>query len=161
MRGPKPKPTQLKIIQGNPGKRALNKNEPKPNCGIPDPPEHLSERALKEWKRIVPHLLANKLLTHLDMAALSAYCVAYGRWAEAELSILKTGKIIKTHKGNIIQSPMVGIANTAMLLMDRFGVQFGYTPSARVRLSVEDSDDTDEMAEFLKRATERKEVNAG
>jgi len=31
MAGRKPKPTALKIIEGNPGKRPLNKNEPKPD----------------------------------------------------------------------------------------------------------------------------------
>ena len=28
--GRKPKPTRLKLIDGNPGKRAINKNEPAP-----------------------------------------------------------------------------------------------------------------------------------
>ncbi|MEQ8198694.1 MAG: phage terminase small subunit P27 family, partial [Clostridiaceae bacterium] len=29
-RGRKPKPTAIKVLEGNPGKRPLNKNEPKP-----------------------------------------------------------------------------------------------------------------------------------
>jgi hypothetical protein len=30
-RGPSPKPTSLKVLQGNPGKRKINKSEPKPH----------------------------------------------------------------------------------------------------------------------------------
>ena len=30
MPGPKPKPTRLKVLQGNPGHQKLPKNEPKP-----------------------------------------------------------------------------------------------------------------------------------
>ena len=34
-RGRKPKPTVLKELEGNPGRRPLNKNEPKPNKKAP------------------------------------------------------------------------------------------------------------------------------
>ena len=159
MRGRKPKPTQLKILQGNPGHQKINKNELQPGYSIPDPPDHLSEVALEEWNRIAPLFFAQKLMSPIYMAALAAYCQAYGRWVEAEEELAVEGSTIKTSNGNIIQNPLVGIANTAMLLMDRFGVQFGYTPSAIARLGRKDTDDTDEMAEFLKRANERKEVD--
>lgn len=35
MRGRKPKPTYLKLLNGNPGKRALNEQEPKPERALP------------------------------------------------------------------------------------------------------------------------------
>lgn len=37
MRGPKPTPTALKVIRGNPGKRALPENEPTPQLGAAAP----------------------------------------------------------------------------------------------------------------------------
>jgi hypothetical protein len=40
MRGRRPKPTPVKVLTGNPGKRPLNKNEPRPDVLIPEcPPE--------------------------------------------------------------------------------------------------------------------------
>ena len=36
--GTKPKPTHLKLITGNPGKRALNRKEAKAKAAIPAPP---------------------------------------------------------------------------------------------------------------------------
>ena len=34
-RGRKPKPTNLKVLEGNPGQRPLNDNEPKPGKKAP------------------------------------------------------------------------------------------------------------------------------
>jgi P27 family predicted phage terminase small subunit len=42
-RGPAPTPTHLRILKGNPGKRPLNKAEPKPEKGPVDPPDWLVE----------------------------------------------------------------------------------------------------------------------
>lgn len=49
----RPKATALKILEGNPGRREINKNEPKPDTGIPPMPEWLKDypRAVEEWKR--------------------------------------------------------------------------------------------------------------
>jgi P27 family predicted phage terminase small subunit len=133
--GPKPKPTALKRLAGNPGQRKLNDNEPKPS-GIPTCPRHLSEEAKKEWKRVSKELLACGLLTSIDRAALAAYCACYARWAESETNIQKFGTVIKTQNGNAIQNPYVGVANRALDLMHKFEIEFGMTPSSRSRLSV-------------------------
>src|SRR5262249_22001030 len=42
MRGRRPKPTRLKVITGNPGKRPLNEHEPRPEPQIPPCPSELS-----------------------------------------------------------------------------------------------------------------------
>ena len=79
----KPKPTRLKLIDGNPGKRPINAREPNPMAGVPTCPAHLSPRAKAEWKRLARQMNALGIVTELDRAALAAYCQAYGRWAEA------------------------------------------------------------------------------
>lgn len=38
MAGRRPKPTHLKVVTGNPGKRKLNDKEPTPAKEIPGPP---------------------------------------------------------------------------------------------------------------------------
>jgi P27 family predicted phage terminase small subunit len=84
MRGRPPKPTVLRIIEGNPGKRPLPANEPRPRPGIPTCPQHLTREAKVECHRISKELQCMGRLTKADRAALAAYCVAWARWIEAE-----------------------------------------------------------------------------
>ncbi len=86
-RGRKPKPTALKILEGNPGKRPLNENEPIPPKGNIKCPTWLLPEAKKEWKRLAPSLEAMGVLTMADLTAFEGYCQAYARWKEAEAFI--------------------------------------------------------------------------
>ena len=52
MAGRKPKPTAIKKLEGNPGKRKLNTKEPIPVKGMPTCPEWLLPEAKKEWDRL-------------------------------------------------------------------------------------------------------------
>jgi len=134
MAGRKPKPIELKRIEGNPGKRPLPE-EIKPSIGETTCPTHLSETAKKEWIRIVPELLNLGLLTNIDRAALAAYCQAFGRWVDAENVINEKGVLYKTAAGNVITSPMLWVANKAMEQMHKFLTEFGLTPSSRARIA--------------------------
>jgi len=136
MKGRKPKPSHLKAVQGNPGKRPLNNREPKPQYTMPKCPDWLSLEAKDEWKYVAGELFKMGLLSHVDRAALAAYCQVYARWREAEKFIKITGLVIMTSYGNEIQSPYVGIANKSLEMMHKFLVEFGMTPSSRSRLSV-------------------------
>lgn len=133
--GRKKLPTNLKVIKGTAQKCRINPNEPKPNPEIPAAPNHLSKEALIEWGRISGQLYRLGLLANIDMAALAAYCQAYGRWVEAELAIKKNGLTIETSNLNVIQNPEVGIANKAMELMHKYLTEFGMTPASRARVS--------------------------
>ena len=84
MRGRKPKPTALKLLEGNPGRRPIRGGEPQPPRNQPTCPAHLSPTAKAEWKRLAQSLNKMGLLTQVDRAVFSAYCQAYGRWVEAE-----------------------------------------------------------------------------
>jgi len=141
--GQKPKPTHLKLITGNPGKRALPRAEARAILALPAVPAHLTDDAKVEWGRVSDELYKIGLLSGIDRAALAAYCQAYGRWVAAERAIatmaagdtLTAGLLIKTTNGNAIQNPLVGTANKAMADMVRYAAEFGMTPSARSRIN--------------------------
>ncbi|MGI6721768.1 MAG: phage terminase small subunit P27 family [Anaerovoracaceae bacterium] len=95
-RGRKPKPTELKVLEGNPGKRTLNKNEPRPDKKAPRCPSWLEDEAKKEWKRMGKVLEQMGLLTDMDMAAFAGYCQAFARWKEAEEFLTQHGTIVRT-----------------------------------------------------------------
>jgi hypothetical protein len=71
MRG-RPKPTSIKVLTGNPGKRRLNHDEPKPPIAIPECPNKLSPAARASWDRLGHAPVGLRMLTALDRAALAA-----------------------------------------------------------------------------------------
>ena len=94
----------------------------------------------------------------MDRAALAAYCQCYARWRRAETELNKLEKSSKsihgalvsvTSNGNLIQNPLVGIANTAMKDMIKYAAEFGMTPSARTRIEASPLvDDEEEQSDF-------------
>lgn len=151
-RGPAPKPTNLKLLQGNPGKRPINKSEPQFPKYVepPKPPSHLNKYGKKEWKRILPVLMNVGLMTEADYAALAAYCQSYGTWVEAEKLIKEKGFTYISDKGNCIQRPEVGIASTAMKNIVTFAREFGMTPSSRSNIKVDATvESKDPFVEFI------------
>ena len=141
----KNKPTALKVLEGNPGRRKILKDPKPPDDGIPEAPNHLDKYGMEEWERIARGLYYMGVLAEIDQSTLGAYCSAYARWrhAEEELSKLaaKSGDIAalvqKTTSGNWIQQPLIGIANKAAGDMMRYAGEFGLTPSARARLAID------------------------
>lgn len=133
-RGRKPKPTAVKLLEGNPGKRPINKREPTPQKVAPKCPTWLNEEAKLEWDRLADKMMNLGTLTEMDMAAFAGYCQSYARWKEAEEFIEKHGTIVKTPSGYWQQVPQVSIAQTNLKIMLKFCSEFGLTPSSRSRM---------------------------
>ena len=136
-RGRRPKPTHLKVITGNPGKRPLNENEPQPEVAIPAAPSHLSARAAERWAEIAPQLARLGVLTEIDSDALSLYCEAWALWVHAKKKVHELGAIVRSPKsGYPVASPYIGIANKAHDQMRALLAEFGMTPSSRSRIEI-------------------------
>lgn len=130
MKGRKPIPTTIKILQGNRGKRPLPVGEPKPQRGVPDRPPFLKGAGREEWDRIVPILNGTGILTLADMAAVSGYCEAWNRFVLAAKSGEKVGNEL------------------AILL--KFIAVLGLSPADRPRIKVPGADaPKDALAEFI------------
>jgi P27 family predicted phage terminase small subunit len=146
-RGPAPTPTALKVLRGNPGRRPLNRAEPRPRPVAPVMPRWLEPEAKAEWRRIVPKLSRVGLLTEVDGACLAGYCQAWARWLAAEALVTKVGQVIKAGSEKyttIKQNPAVVIALAERTSMLQFGARLGLSPSDRGRMSLrEDDDDAD------------------
>jgi P27 family predicted phage terminase small subunit len=73
--GRTPKPTAIKIAEGNKGHREIVADEARFVEGAPDMPSRLDAEARKEWRRLIPILLsARGLLTEADGAELALLC---------------------------------------------------------------------------------------
>lgn len=151
MRGRKPTPTALRLLRGNPGKRRL------PDAGVelpvaaPPAPAFLGPEAKAEWERIIPHLVQGGILTEVDRAGLTVYCVAFGDLAEAEAALRIQGKLVKSPSGYPIQNPNLAISNRAREQLAKMCPEFGMTPSSRTRVATSRPKDApSKLARFTK-----------
>lgn len=151
-KGRKPKPTALKVLEGNPGRRPLNEYEPVPPKAKIECPDWLEEEAKREWNRLAPSLEAMGVLTMADVTAFAGYCQAYARWREAEEFISKHGSIFQTPSGYVQQVPQVSIAQQNLKIMQSLCSEFGLTPATRARIIAgggNDSAASDDPMEML------------
>ena len=155
-RGPKPQPTKLKILRGNPGCRALNREEPEPPTdGVVMPP-HLGEVAAARWEHLLPMLQATRVMTRADVEALARYCDTYEWWLATRAKLKKEGDTypILNDGGEvkyIAQRPEVSIAHKLAQQLRQLEADFGLSPAARVSLKVEpDAKPESTIEKFLK-----------
>ena len=146
MAGRPRKPTKLKILTGNPGKRPLPKAEPQPTIGIPTRPGWLSPEAKREWSRVVPELARLGLLARIDRALISAYCQCWATYVAAIKIVVEHGMTFTTPNGYIAQRPEVGIATRNLEKMNQLSAKFGFTPSDRLKIVM--PEEKDPFAEF-------------
>lgn len=140
------KPTQLKVIEGNRGKRALNKQEPDPEY-VTDltPPSWLNESASAVWNEIAPHLAHAKLLSKIDTELLAEGCAAMANFRKAH-SMMLPENLIKAKMTENDEGQTVGTGEhvnpwmivQSMSFKQSMAVfqQFGMSPAARSRVAI-------------------------
>lgn len=136
MPGRKPKPTHLKIVAGNPGRRALNKNEPRPAGNLETPPHWLAEAQQKGWRYIIEHS-PRGLLKRLDSALLVIWVIAEDTHRQAAESLAESSSLLaEGSMGQPIASPYIAIMNNQAQIMIKAAGDLGFTPVARTRITV-------------------------
>jgi P27 family predicted phage terminase small subunit len=147
--GRPPKPTAIKKLEGNPGKRPLPDDEPVFSTIIPQCPEWLSIEGKLLWKTLVPQLQAIPgLLQSVDVSALEVLCESYAQWKIASIVLQKDGQTFKTGNGYIQQRPEVAIANKCAKAVKDICSEFGITPSSRSRIHVKMPEGSDGFDEY-------------
>ncbi len=135
-RGPAPTPTeQLKARGSWRAKEREAAGEPTLPLKVPPCPAFLGKEGKAEWRRQAKLLLAMRVISDADRAALAVWCQA---WEEF---VVATGRLespdaytYTTDKGYEGQSPWVAIKKGAAETLLRVAQQFGFTPSARARI---------------------------
>jgi len=134
-RGRKPKPTVLKLLAGNPGKRKQNKREPKMKGGKISPPSWLGRAAKLEWTRVLK-VAPLGLLTQGDRQLFAQYCQNSARIAELEKIVTDNGYTFVTDKGYVVQRPEIAILRNLQQLQVRICAELGLSPSSRSRIEL-------------------------
>lgn len=154
MRGRPPKPTQLKIIAGNPGKRPLPADEPKL---IPlnddDPPESMyGAVSRKKWRELIGDLRKMGIIGTSDRETLARYCEEYETYRKALSKVRREG--LTTAAGDA--HPLLRVVDQCMGRMIPLLRELGMTPAARSRVSAIEkagrgSDEWDDLDEGFER----------
>lgn len=139
------KPTKLKLLEGNPGKRPLPKDEftPAPGC---EPPANLSKAEREQWDYYAPQLDNAGLLAKMDRGNLANFCRAQARIEEIAdiLNHPDTKMLISytesapngTEKPIVKLNPLVIEQRLLIAQVKGMAPEFGMTPRGRVGLSV-------------------------
>lgn len=145
-KGRKPKPPQLKVVEGNPGKRRIPEDYPKPQPVAPAEPSwpqlfrgraaaRLRKDARAEWARVVPTLDGLGLLSVIDGATLTDYCVCWARVVQCERAIAEEGLVISGDRGKV-KHPALTAANQYRTQLRFYIAELGFSPSSRGRLNM-------------------------
>jgi P27 family predicted phage terminase small subunit len=137
MRGRKPKPVEVKIREGNPGKRPLP--EPVRVGGVPaslEPPDDLPQTAKDWWNEAVPILAKVGILDTVDRAALEMMATQYARAKQASRVIAEHGHLARGSTGQLVEHPSLATERAAAQMFLRMAEQYALTPVARTRLGI-------------------------
>lgn len=150
MAGRTPKPTALKLIEGNRGKRAMNKQEPDPTY-LQDlsPPSWLDDSASQVWSEVAPKLRAARVLTEIDVQLLAMGCISIAQYRRA---VGRTGndlvkaKLVENDDGEIEETseqvnPWFIVQSMSFKQAMAVFREFGMSPAARTRIAVQPQGD--------------------
>lgn len=135
-RGRKPKPTHLKVIEGNPGKTSISKKKRYVPEGFRVPSD-LSLQEKKYWKQLVK-IASHGLLRACDAQALKRYVVALCIYDRAKSDLEKSSLLVRSKNGTPIHNPLLGMLNRQTDILMKLESEFGFTPVSRSRLGFQD-----------------------
>jgi P27 family predicted phage terminase small subunit len=121
-------------------KPALNPDRA-PLTKAPTAPKWMTDEARAEWKRIMPRLIEDRIITKADLTGVENYCVAVGRVREIEALFRVSG----------LDKVLFGMQNRAMQTARQLAAEYGLSPVSRARVgsAANDDDDSDNPLKVL------------
>lgn len=129
------KPAEIKKLQGT-FRRDREHSSATPAPGIPKCPEHLTDVAKQEFRRVARILNLVGILSRLDGPILAAYAANYARWVEAEEQLGNDALILTAPNGISYPNPLIKVAHQAREAAAKCARDLGLTPHARVALPI-------------------------
>lgn len=143
-RGPAPKPTALRILDGDHNKYRINRDEPPARIGVPICPDETTDEVRKVWDYTLRELTVMGLAFPADRDALLCYCEAVVTHRRACAVLAKSAILVKGLHGGMVRNPAVQIQRDSALQIRVFAQEFGLTPSARSTIRAQEAGSTRE-----------------
>jgi P27 family predicted phage terminase small subunit len=154
MRGRKPKPSVLRMVQNNPGKRPVNHDEPIPPALESSCPQELIDPiARREWDRAIVPAVERGQVTSADRTLAIAHCELWATWQSQLLDASRHAHVIAAGPSNYpTPNPARIMANKTLQLLTKVDAELGFTPTSRTRVHVPGriADDSP-LSRFLRR----------
>jgi phage terminase small subunit len=138
MRGRKPKPTALKILQGNPGHRPLDgRGEPQVVVGLGEPPDYLDAEAKRFWMSQGPQLVKLGTLGESDAPLFADLAAIHSRnlYLSAKIAAFRRVKVLSPsaeRKLDKLEAQRLKVSAQFM----RTAAEFGIGAASRTRIRV-------------------------
>jgi P27 family predicted phage terminase small subunit len=148
------RPNHLKVLEGAEEAR-INRHEPIPAAvDSLAPPVKLSDSEQAVWDRLVPDLVAKKVMTAWDSDAFVSVCRAVALREECwrrmhDPADPDYGLTAQGSAGGVIPNPLFRILARCNDDLARFGSRFGLTPADRAALKIEPDEGPSAGAERL------------
>ncbi len=150
MRGRPPKPTALKRLEGNPGKRALPDEPSAPALSKPPRvPSGLDKDAARFWRQAARALVEMRLLTAADVPAFEIMAKHWALAAKAWQRIEDEGMVTTDERGLPRKHPLLQVWRDNSKAFREYAARFGLTPADRARVHVKPGDVSKSLAEML------------
>lgn len=143
LRGRPPKPTALRLIEGDRNSR-ISKNEPIPRLRTPVCPDEVSDAVREIWEYTVAELSIMGIAYACDRDTLLCYCEAVVSHRRACAILAKSGVLIKGIAGGMVRNPALPIQRDTSHTIRAFAQEFGLTPSSRTRIENRDGPGVDD-----------------
>lgn len=135
MKGRKPTPTPLKLLAGNPGKRAVEDTPESPPLPPEDePPPWLHEDAKEFYREIASIVSGMRVGTEADRFGMVALAQALAEVKIAHEQMNKYGRVIKDKSGGAQRNPYAVHSAQYLQFVRQFITEYGMTPCSRARL---------------------------
>lgn len=157
LRGPRPQPTAVRELHGDPGKRGRAAGEePRPAPAAPKMPRGLPREARAFWRRYAEGLAGLGLLTDVDTPAFTMMAMHWQVCQDAMREMAgKAGGVLELtaedEDGLERKHPLLQVLRDNSAAFLRYAAHFGMSPSARAGMRVEPPAVADPYEQFLSR----------
>ena len=143
-RGPQPKPTAKKRLEGNPGKRKLNKREPHASASRKIPPAEIDRKAHEFIAEYLPLVQSMQIYTDVDRAVFELMAVHFSIAWNAARVLMRDGLLVKGPFG-LVKNPAAQLMRDNSMAFLRYADHFGMSPSSRSSIQVPLPDQVDQL----------------
>lgn len=154
------KSSDNKLLEGNPGQRAIEEKKLKAEDKKLKCPSWINSEAKKKFKNLEKQLREYGLILNIDIDILTAYCHYYTRWRKVEMLLEKQleeeiEKILQLGQRGITENPLIRISDRYCRKWIYFGKNMGLSLADRYRVGIEpEIKNIEEKSDFAKTLTE-------